>query len=89
MVQNVQALRLVQNVQTPSFILPRDAGEETGGGLNGAKRLNDWNGWNYFHLRFLKRQHKAVVLVSLFVDVEVAGVLRLTQHRPLFGKGKA
>jgi hypothetical protein len=33
----------VQNVQVPSFILPRDAGEERGRGLNGAKRLNRLN----------------------------------------------
>jgi len=36
----VQTVQVVQAVQTPSFILPRDAGEERGGGLNGAKRLN-------------------------------------------------
>jgi hypothetical protein len=46
MVQNVQALRLVQNVQTPSFILPRDAGEDRGRGLNGAQRLNRLNDLN-------------------------------------------
>ena len=39
-VQDVQA---VQSDQTPSSILPRDAGEETGGGWND---LNGWNGWN-------------------------------------------
>jgi hypothetical protein len=37
MVQNVQD---VQAAAAPSFILPRDAGEERGGGLN------DLNGWN-------------------------------------------
>ena len=30
----------VQDVPSPSLVLPRDAGEETGGGLN------DWNGLN-------------------------------------------
>jgi hypothetical protein len=38
----------VQYVQSPSLILPRDAGEERGGGWNGwneAKRLNGWNDW--------------------------------------------
>ena len=47
------------NRSSPLFILPRDAGEERDGsfpapnerinlrnGLNGAKRLNDWNGLN-------------------------------------------
>jgi hypothetical protein len=29
-------VQTVQVVQTPSFILPRVAGEERGGGLNGA-----------------------------------------------------
>jgi len=32
--------------QTPSFILPRVAGEERGKGLNGAQRLNGMNDWN-------------------------------------------
>jgi hypothetical protein len=36
-VQNVQK---VQSVQTPSFLLPRDAGEDTGGGFNGLNILN-------------------------------------------------
>jgi hypothetical protein len=39
-VQNVQA---VQNVQSPSLVLPRDAGEETGGGWNDWNYLNGWN----------------------------------------------
>jgi hypothetical protein len=30
-VQTVQVVQVVQAVQTPSFILPRDAGEERGG----------------------------------------------------------
>jgi hypothetical protein len=42
-VQNVQA---VQIDEAPSFILPRVAGEDRGGGLNGAERLNDLNGSN-------------------------------------------
>ena len=54
MVQNVQPLRSVQAVQTPSpdqvrgrlFILPRVAGEDRGGGLNGAERLNGLNDLN-------------------------------------------
>ena len=36
-VHDVQA---VQNDQSPSLVLPRVAGEERGGGLNGEKRLN-------------------------------------------------
>jgi hypothetical protein len=36
----VQAVQTVQADQTPSFILPRDAGEERGEGLSRAKRLN-------------------------------------------------
>jgi hypothetical protein len=36
----VQTVQVVQAVQTPSFILPRAAGEERGEGLNGAERLN-------------------------------------------------
>ncbi len=36
-------------------------------------------------LRLHKRQHEAVVFVALFVDVEVARVLRLAQHVPFFG----
>jgi hypothetical protein len=39
----VPTVQTVQIVQTPSFILPRDAGEERGRGLN---VLNDWNVWN-------------------------------------------
>src|SRR5262249_29761128 len=35
----------LRSVQTPSFILPRDAGEERGEGLNG---LNGWNDWNHY-----------------------------------------
>jgi hypothetical protein len=36
----------IQEVPTPTSFLPRDAGEDKGGGLNGAQRLNDWNDWN-------------------------------------------
>jgi hypothetical protein len=39
----VQDVQVVQNVATPTSILPRDAGEDGGGGLNGAQRLNGWN----------------------------------------------
>src|SRR4029077_13964230 len=43
---SVQAVQIVQAVQTPSFILPRDAGEDRGRGLNRAPRLNGLNVWN-------------------------------------------
>jgi hypothetical protein len=46
MVQVVQSLRSVQplrSVQALTSFLPRDAGEDEGGGLNG---LNDLNGLN-------------------------------------------
>jgi hypothetical protein len=43
----VQDVQTVPIVQAPSFILPRDAGEERGEGLNGAKRLNGLNVWNF------------------------------------------
>ena len=43
MVQNVPAVPIVQ---TPSFILPRDAGEDRGRGLNRAQRLNVLNDLN-------------------------------------------
>ena len=36
-------VQVVQAVQTSSLILPRDAGEETGGDLNHLNFLNDWN----------------------------------------------
>jgi hypothetical protein len=39
----VQIVQNVQAVQAPSFILPRDAGEERGEGLN---VLNGWNDLN-------------------------------------------
>jgi len=50
----VQDVQTVQNVPTPTpdrvrgrlSFLPRDAGEDEGGGLNGAQRLNGWNGLN-------------------------------------------
>jgi hypothetical protein len=42
-VQDVQAVQPLRSVQTPSCILPRDAGEERGGGLNDLNDLNDWN----------------------------------------------
>jgi hypothetical protein len=45
-VQSVQSLRLVQplrSVQASASFLPRVAGEDDGGGLNG---LNDLNGLN-------------------------------------------
>jgi hypothetical protein len=41
--KTVQAVQIVQIVQAPSFILPRDAGEEEVGKLNGAQRLNSLN----------------------------------------------
>jgi len=36
----------IQDVSTPTSVLPRDAGEDEGEGLNGAQRLNGLNGWN-------------------------------------------
>jgi len=42
----VQDVRAVQNDQSPSLVLPRVAGEERGGGLNGEKRLNGLNDLN-------------------------------------------
>ena len=39
----VQDVQVVPNVATPTSALPRDAGEDGGGGLNGAQRLNGWN----------------------------------------------
>jgi hypothetical protein len=36
----------VQDVSTPTSVLPRDAEEDEGGGLNEAQRLNGLNGWN-------------------------------------------
>jgi len=42
----VQTVQAVQAVQSPSLILPRDAGEETGEGLNDWNVWNDWNDWN-------------------------------------------
>ena len=36
----------VQADQAPTSFLPRDAGEDEGEGLNGARRLNGLNGWN-------------------------------------------
>src|SRR6266498_1365918 len=47
---SLQTVQDVQIVQAPSFILPRDAGEERGGGLNGAQRLNGLNFLNRVHL---------------------------------------
>jgi len=35
--------RDIPTFSSPSFILPRDAGEDSGGGLNGAQRLNALN----------------------------------------------
>jgi hypothetical protein len=43
LVQNVQA---VQAVQSLSLVLPRDAGEETGGGLIDLNYLNESNSAN-------------------------------------------
>src|SRR3990172_7167478 len=43
----VQAVQKVQIVQTPSFILPRVAGEERGGGWNGLNSLNELNACLY------------------------------------------
>jgi hypothetical protein len=47
-VQAVQVVQTVTDVQTisPPSILHRDVGEETGGGLNGAERLNVLNDSN-------------------------------------------
>ncbi len=45
----VQAAQNVQAVQSPTCLLPRDAGEETGS-LNGAQRLNDLN---YLNLQII------------------------------------
>jgi hypothetical protein len=53
----VQTVRHVQSVQAPSFILPRVAGEDEGGGwnaLNGWNELNDLN-FEPLNLFFLRR----------------------------------
>jgi len=42
-VQDAQTVQPLRSVQTSSSILPRVAGEETGGGLND---FNDWNDLN-------------------------------------------
>ena len=42
-VQDVQTVQPLRSVQTLSCILPRDAGEERGGGLNDLNDLNDLN----------------------------------------------
>jgi hypothetical protein len=39
----VQKVQAVQAVQCPSLVLPRVAGEETGGGWNDLNYLNEWN----------------------------------------------
>jgi hypothetical protein len=42
----VQDVQVVQNVPTPTSVLPHDAGEDEGGGLNEAQRLNGLNDWD-------------------------------------------
>jgi hypothetical protein len=42
-VQNVQVVQPLRSVQSPSLVLPRVAGEETGGGWNDLNYLNGWN----------------------------------------------
>src|SRR5882724_10237529 len=42
-VPDVQAVQSLRYVQSPSFILPRVAGEERGGGWNCLNGLNVWN----------------------------------------------
>jgi hypothetical protein len=42
-VQNVQAVQPLRTVQSPSFLLPRVAGEERGGGLSDLNGLNVLN----------------------------------------------
>jgi len=39
-VQTVQAVQSLRSVQAPTSFLPRDAGEDEGGGLNGLNGLN-------------------------------------------------
>jgi PBP superfamily domain len=56
LVQTAQSLRSVQAVQTPSCILPRDAGEDRSGGLND---LNSWNGLNRSQAISVARKVKA------------------------------
>jgi hypothetical protein len=45
--ERVQSVQAVQGVQPLSLVLPRVAGEETGGGWND---WNFWNDWNYVFL---------------------------------------
>ena len=40
LVRNVQR---IQYVQAPTSVLPRDAGEDAGGGWNDWNSLNEWN----------------------------------------------
>src|SRR5215472_17521231 len=44
-VQAVPAVQSLRSVQAPTSFLPRVAGEERGGGLNGLNYWNDWNQW--------------------------------------------
>jgi hypothetical protein len=49
-VQNVQAVQPLRSVQTPASILPRDAGEDEGGGLIDLNGLNVLNGFSRSYL---------------------------------------
>ena len=75
MFRPVQTVQAVQTVSTPSFILPRVAGEERGGGLNGAQRLNRAE-----RLNGLKEEMIEVKsLVKIFADGNNAGVKAVNQ----------
>jgi hypothetical protein len=50
-VQDVQIVQPQRSVQTSTSFLPRDAGEDEGGGLN------DWNDWNDLNARPEERKN--------------------------------
>jgi hypothetical protein len=45
-VQNVKAVQPLRSVRSPTSFLPRDAGEDEGGGLSVLNGLNDLNFWS-------------------------------------------
>ena len=80
-----------RTLQPPPLILPRDAGEDEGGGLNGAQRLNDLNDWNELNPTEEERDDgKGTQLadrpgneLSLPASIPAPAIRLRLQHQPL------
>ena len=93
------ASRPGSEVRSAVFTRLKTGKKEFRAGASRGKKVRARASWNDFNAIakdivgrerswLLKRQHEAVVLVALLVDVEVARIFGLAQHAAFFGQSK-